>query len=350
MAAPALTPTARGALLALLAAALFGATTPLVQSLAGHASPFVTAALLYAGAALASIPLFRRRGEAALRRGDATRLLLVAGLGAALAPVALAAGLQRTDAGTASLLLNFEAVFTVACARLFYAEPIGRRVVAAATLMVLGGAVLTLRGARAFTGDALGMAAVTLAAFGWALDNTLTRPLADRDPRSVVFAKASIGATLSLVLALLTRGPLPSLRAALGLLACGATGYGLSLRLYLLAQRRLGAARTGSVFAFAPFVGAAIAFAMGARDAPLLQLVAALLFAAAVVLHVTEEHAHRHRHAPVRHEHAHQHDDGHHDHPHDPPFVGAHSHEHAHGALEHEHAHGQDLHHAHEHD
>lgn len=345
-----LSPLARGALLALLAAVLFGATTPLVQAFGVHSSPFVTAALLYAGAALASVPRSSTGREASLRRADAPRLLLVAGLGAVLAPVALAAGLQRTDGGTASLLLNFEAIFTVACARLFYAEPVGRRVVAAASLMVLGGGVLSLRGGRALGADALGMAAVTLAALGWALDNTLTRPLADRDPRSVVFAKASIGALSSLVLARVFGGPLPSPRAALGLLACGATGYGLSLRLYLLAQRRLGAARTGSVFAFAPFVGAAIAFAMGAREAPLLQLVAALLFAAAVVLHVTEDHAHRHRHAPVRHEHAHRHDDGHHDHAHDPPFVGAHSHEHLHDALEHEHPHGPDLHHAHDHE
>lgn len=43
--------------------------------------------------------------------------------------------------------------------------------------------------------------------------------------------------------------PAPASGAVLSLLALGATGYGLSLRLYLLAQRRIGAARTGSVFA-----------------------------------------------------------------------------------------------------
>jgi hypothetical protein len=50
--------------------------------------------------------------------------------------------------------------------------------------------------------------------------------------------------------------PLPKLTAALDLLAVGAIGYGLSLRFYLLVQRAFGAARTGSVFAFAPFIGA----------------------------------------------------------------------------------------------
>ena len=61
--------------------------------------------------------------------------------------------------------------------------------------------------------------------------------------------------------------PLPSPAAALGLFAIGATGYGLSLRFYLLAQRAFGAARTGSVFAFAPFIGAALALVLGDRSA-----------------------------------------------------------------------------------
>ena len=48
---------------------------------------------------------------------------------------------------------------------------------------------------------------------------------------------------------------------------CGALGYGASLTLYLRAQRAIGAARTGSIFAAAPFVGAAIAWSLGERGA-----------------------------------------------------------------------------------
>ena len=48
--------------------------------------------------------------------------------------------------------------------------------------------------------------------------------------------------------------------------AIGATGYGLSLRLYLLVLRAFGAARTGSVFAFAPVIGALLAIALGDRS------------------------------------------------------------------------------------
>ncbi|WP_394836423.1 hypothetical protein LVJ94_05900 [Pendulispora rubella] len=135
----------------------------------------------------------------------------------------------------------------------------------------------------------------------------------------------------------------------LALLACGALSFGLSLRLYLLAQRTLGAARTGSLFAFAPFVGAALAFAFGERDDVLLVAAAGALFGVAVYLHGTEAHHHHHRHEPLDHEHAHRHDDGHHTHAHDSPVTGEHSHPHRHDSTEHDHPHGADLHHRHPH-
>jgi hypothetical protein len=96
------------------------------------------------------------------------------------------------------------------------------------------------------------------------------------------------------------------------LLAVGASGYGLSLRLYLLAQRAFGAARTGSVFALAPFIGALGAYALGERAATPLLLAGGGLMAMGVLMHVLESHGHEHRHEALAHEHAHRHDDGHH--------------------------------------
>ncbi|MEQ1852378.1 MAG: EamA/RhaT family transporter, partial [Chthoniobacteraceae bacterium] len=69
-------PALRGGLLALLAAALFGISTPLVQQFGVGLGAFSTAALLYAGAA--AVGLLSRQGverEARLRRGDVPRLL-----------------------------------------------------------------------------------------------------------------------------------------------------------------------------------------------------------------------------------------------------------------------------------
>jgi hypothetical protein len=102
----------------------------------------------------------------------------------------------------------------------------------------------------------LGLLAVMLATAAWGVDNTLSRTVAERDPSQVVIPKGALVAVATTLLAFLFGEPLP----ALGLLVVGATRYGLSLRFYLLAQRSFGAARTGSVFAFAPFVGGGVGF------------------------------------------------------------------------------------------
>ncbi len=343
-------PIAQGSWIAIAAAALFGFTTPLVKHFGVEAGPFATATLLYAGAALGAGVPRRRADEAMVTRAQASRLAVVALFGSVLAPAALAWGLQRSGALAGSLLLNLEALFTVALAALVYREPIGRRVAAACLLMVAAGALLALRTQDGGTSSALGIAALIVATLSWGVDNTLTRPLSDFDPRGVVFWKSTLGATLSAAIALLLHDAWPAVVAAIALLACGASGYGFSLRLYLRAQRALGAARTGSLFALAPFLGAATAFLLGDRGEAELIALASLLFGVAAYLHLTEGHHHWHRHEPVEHEHAHRHDDGHHDHRHEPPVVGTHTHTHRHEPQEHDHPHASDLHHRHRHD
>jgi drug/metabolite transporter (DMT)-like permease len=205
-------------------------------------------------------------------------------------------------------------------------------------------------GARGAAGwSPFGVIAIAGAMLAWGLDNTWTRGLSSQDAVRVVAAKAGLGALATALVALASRDVWPSPIAALQLIACGATGYGLSLRLYLIAQRRIGAARTASIFALAPFVGAAASWGLGGRADAVTTLAAGALFALGVYLHVTEHHHHVHRHAPVRHEHAHRHDDGHHAHAHEPAVVGEHSHPHTHDAVEHDHDHAPDVHHDHEH-
>jgi hypothetical protein len=129
----------------------------------------------------------------------------------------------------------------------------------------------------------------------------------------------------------------------------GATGYGLSLRFYLLAQRAFGAGRTGSVFAFAPFMGALGAFAWGERGTSGALLAGGSLMLLGVLLHLAERHEHAHDHEALEHEHAHTHDDGHHLHTHTTPPQGPHSHWHRHGPQHHAHPHVPDAHHLHSH-
>ncbi|MBX3222454.1 MAG: DMT family transporter [Labilithrix sp.] len=342
-------PALRGTLLALASALAFGVTTPLVQRLGRGAGPFAIALLLYAGAALVGAGA-RSRAEAPLGRTHVPRLFAVALAGAAVAPALLAWGLARTSGIAASLMLNLEALFTIALARLLYREHVGRRVAAAALVLLAGGALLVLdrAGEAGGASSVVGLAAIAGAALAWAFDNALAKPLSALDPAAVVAGKGAIGAALSLGAALALREAWPPALAAAGLVLVGATGYGASLQLYLRAQRAIGAGRTASVFASGPFWGAALASALG-EPASVVTAVSAIAMIAGLVLHLTERHGHAHVHEPLEHEHAHRHDDGHHDHTHEPMPEGEHTHAHRHERQVHDHPHVPDLHHDHEH-
>jgi drug/metabolite transporter (DMT)-like permease len=343
-------PALRGGLLALLAAALFGVSTPLVQQFGAGLGAFSTAALLYGGAAAVGL-LSRQRidREARVQRADLSRLLAMAGFGAVVGPVALAWGLQHTSGTSASLMLTLEALFTAILAWRLYRETMDGRVWTAMALLLAGGMVLVLDQGRTGGAQLWGLLAVLLATAAWGVDNTLSRALAERDPGQVVMAKALLGASATSLLAVLFGEPVPSLGAAFALFAIGATGYGLSLRFYLLAQRAFGAARTGSVFAFAPFIGAAFAVALGDRSASGWMATGSVLMLAGVLLHLAESHGHVHKHEVLEHEHAHRHDDGHHDHVHESVPAGEHSHRHRHEPMHHAHPHVPDAHHVHWH-
>ena len=335
--------------MALGAALTFGLSTPLIQRAGEGVGTFSVAALLYLGAAgLAGL----LGGRVPPREGWRT----LAGMGVAgacVAPTLLAAGLAQSSGVAASLLLNLEAVFTVVLGALVHREQIGARVWWAVALIAAGGAMLALE--RGSGGIVLqpGLLLVAGATLAWAVDNTLSRGVAEADPLSVVLGKGTLGAALSLVLAVLAGEELPAAGSAAALLAIGAVGYGASLRLYLLAQREMGSARTGSVFAVGPFAGA-IAAALGGE--PLggwLAAAGGVLLVVGVYLHLTEDHDHDHEHPALTHEHTHRHDDGHHDdHSSDADHAGIdpsrpHAHPHTHVHRAHRHPHGEDIHHRH---
>jgi drug/metabolite transporter (DMT)-like permease len=246
-------------------------------------------------------------------------------------------------------MLSLEAAFTVLLAWRLYGETLDRRVALAMALLLAGGLALVLEQGLVGRVQLLGLLAVLAATAAWGIDNTLSRAVAERDPSQVVLVKAAMGAAASFTLAALAGETWPPATAALALLAVGATGYGLSLRLYLLAQREFGAGRTGSVFAFAPFIGALAALAMGERSSSWLLAAGGALMLLGVLLHLAESHAHEHTHEALDHEHAHTHDDGHHQHTHTDMPTGPHSHWHQHAPQRHVHPHVPDVHHQHRH-
>ena len=342
----------RAALLALAAAALFGAGAPVAKRLLAEVAPAMLAALLYAGAGLMALPFAAsawRRREAPLRRADAPLLAGVIAFGGVAGPLLLLYGLDRTSASLASLLLNLEAVFTVVIAVVVFREWIGARGVGALVIVVAGCALSTFAAGGA-TRAFIGPLAVAGACVAWAIDNNLTQRLSLRDPLAVVAVKGLGAAPVALAIARLTGAPWPSLRGLAGGLVLGALSYGVSLALYVRATRALGAARTGTLFAAAPFIGAALAIPIAGEPPSLRLWGAGLLIAGGVALLLSEQHAHLHTHEPLDHEHLHTHDDAHHRHEHHGDEGPApHSHAHRHDPQTHAHEHASDAHHRHKH-
>lgn len=342
--------------MALMAAALFGASAPVAKRLLTEVAPSLLAALLYAGAGLMALPFAARawrRREAPLRAGDLPLLAGVVAFGGVAGPLLLLYGLSRTSATVASLLLNLEAVFTTAIAVVVFREWIGRRGAAALAVVVAGCALSTWAApgaARSAASFFWGPLAVAAACASWAVDNNLTQRLSLKDPLAVVCVKGLGAAPIAYAIARFSaHAAWPPARVVVGALALGAVSYGVSLALYVRATRTLGAARTGVLFAAAPFVGAALAIPIAGEPPSLRVAAAAALIGAGVWLLLSEQHGHRHRHEPLDHEHLHTHDE-HHQHAHrGDEGPEPHSHPHHHDPLEHAHPHASDAHHRHKH-
>lgn len=339
---------------ALVAAALFGASTPLAKILSDTLSPVLLAGLLYLGSGLGlwAIRIVRDRGFSASMLAAREWPWFIGAIlaGGILGPVLLMYGLSQTSAGNASLLLNLESVFTALLAWIVFREGTDRRIVLGMALIVAGGAVLTAAPARALPSGWIGPSAVAAACLCWGLDNNLTRKVSASDALFIAGTKGLVAGVTNLTLAWGLGSSLPAIRVVGEAMTIGFLGYGVSLVLFVLALRGLGSARTGAYFSTAPFIGAAIAMVVFNEPLSLSFVLCALLMAAGVWLHLAERHDHEHRHAAGDHSHAHVHD-MHHQHEHDFPWDGKepHLHPHRHGDLVHRHPHFPDLDHSHRH-
>ncbi len=345
-----------GAPLAIASAALFGASTPFAKLLLGDGvSPWLLAGLLYLGSGLGlGIVNVGRRAfgidpaEAPLRRADLPWLALVILSGGAIGPVLLMVGLSTTPASSTALLLNLEGLATMAIAWLIFRENVDRRLLVGAGAILAGAILLSWQGGPA--GFGLGALAIAGACLAWGVDNNLTRKLSAADPVQIALIKGLVAGTGNPILALATGARLPSAVAIGGGALIGFLGYGVSLVLFVLSLRHLGAARTGAYFSTAPFVGAVLAIGMFHEPITVRLVVAGVLMAVGLYFHLAEAHEHEHAHEALEHEHRHVHD-AHHQHQHGPddPPNEPHSHWHRHAPMAHRHPHYPDLHHRHGH-
>lgn len=346
-----------GYLYAILAAILFGASTPGAKILVGQVDPWLLAGLLYLGSAIGLIIIFsiqaisnkEKLKEASLKYGDLGWLAGAVLLGGIIGPVFLMMGLIKTSASSASLLLNLESVFTALVAWFAFKEHTDRKIVLGMLSTVVGSFILTWNGNLEIQ-NLFGAAFIAGACLCWAVDNNLTRKISAANPFQIAMIKSLIAGLTNTTLALIWGAILPGyfMLAAAGVV--GLVGYGLSLLFFIFGLRYIGTARTSAYFSLAPFVGAAIAIVFLHEPFTLQLAIASIFMGFGIWLHLTEHHSHEHIHEELVHEHRHSHDE-HHQHKHLPtdPLGEPHTHMHKHMPLTHSHPHYPDIHHRHRH-
>ena len=348
-----------GILAAILAALLFGISTPLAKLLLDGVQPMMLAGILYAGSGFGLLAALvvrylswpERRSSIAWPRGSDIAWLAGATLtGGVLGPTFLMFGLARTNATAASLLLNLEGVFTAMLAWFLFKENFDRRIALGMGCIVAGGIALAwVRGSVSFTLP-VGSVLIAAACLCWAIDNNLTRRVSANDAMMIACLKGLVAGAISLGIARASGVPVPPLWTTAAAASVGFVGYGVSLVLFVVALRFLGSARTGAYFSLAPFFGAAVAIPIAGGSFTAQLAVAGLLMAAGTWLHISERHVHQHSHEPTEHTHPHTHDDHHqHGHAGEGPAGEPHTHRHVHSPLVHSHPHYPDIHHRHSH-
>ena len=172
-----------------------------------------------------------------------------------------------------------------------------------------------------------------LATCCWGLENNCTRSISDKSSYEIVTIKGIFSGLGSLIVGFIIGEKLPSVRFILPAMLLGFVAYGLSIFMYVRAQRTLGAAKTSAYYAVAPFIGSFLAFVLVGDELSLNYVIALLVMIAGTVFVVSDTLLMHHRHMHT-HTITHTHDGSTHTH------VIDHEHKHSHigDSLLHRHA------------
>lgn len=250
---------------ALLAALLYGLSSPLSKLLLNELSPILLSSLLYFGAGFGMLLIWlisqshqKTRTNAPIQAKDTPYVLAMIALDI-VAPFLLMMGLLRVNASTVSLLNNFEIVFTALIAMIFFKEIIGKKMWMAIILILIAGGLLAVDDWSAIN-LSTGALYVVGAGLCWGLENNCTRKLSYGNPLLIVILKGLGSGFGSFIIALGMKQFSTSWIPMMWGLILGFFAYGLSIYFYISAQRHLGAARTSAYYALAPFIGSLLSF------------------------------------------------------------------------------------------
>ncbi len=325
-------------MMALLAATFYAINTPFSKVLLKKVTPTFMASFLYLGAGIGVgiMYLLNSKKDKNIEKLSKTDLPYIVGMIVLdiLAPIFLMIGINIGSASNASLLGNFEIVATTLIAILIFKEVVTSRLWIAIGFITFSSIVLSFEGSGSFK-FSLGSLFVILATCCWGLENNCTRMISDKSTYEIVILKGIFSGTGSFIIAIILGENIPGIKYIFISMLLGFVAYGLSIFLYIRAQRELGAAKTSAYYAIAPFIGTFLSFAVDGDRLSEVYFIGLIfmIIGSVIVVYDTmlKNHIHYHIHTIV-----HTHNGSTHKH------IIKHEHTHSHSGSEEKHCHNHD--------
>lgn len=261
---------------AVLAALLYALSTPFLKLTLTVVEPVFLAGLLYFGAGVGMLLMCMFTKESLPFAKKQYPYVIGMILLDVLAPILLLYGLRLSVAENAALLNNFEIVATSVFAFFIFKEKISIRLRYAIVIITLASILLSIENLQSSLSFSFGSVLIILATMVWGLENNFTRNLSDNSPIKITAIKGTFSGLSSILLACFLNQMTWDVSLILLSMLLGFITYGLSIMFYIYAQRSLGASKTSSFYALAPFLGAGISI-MVFKDVPQLNFYIALV-------------------------------------------------------------------------
>lgn len=271
----------KGIAFAILAAALYAINAPFSKILLNYMPPTLMAGFLYVGAGIGMvfIAIIRKMRKTEVKELKLTKTelpyttaMIVLDIAA---PICLLFGLNATTAANASLLNNFEIAATAIIALMVFKEKISIRLWCGIFFVTLSCCILSFEDISSLR-FSYGSLFVLLAAVCWGFENNCTRKLSSKDPLQIVLLKGIFSGIGSIIIGLCIGERIEVIWSIAAVFGVGFVAYGLSIYFYVYAQRLLGAARTSTYYAVAPFISAVLSLLIF-REIPDITYFAALV-------------------------------------------------------------------------
>ncbi len=250
---------------AILAALFYAISTPLSKLLINGIPSTLLAGFLYLGAGIGMSGCYLTQkafkvkiNEPSLNKKDTPYVILMIALDI-IAPILLMGAIAISDASSVSLINNFEIVATSLIALIFFKEKISYKLWIGIVLITIASVILSLDN---FTSFNIGSLLALLACLSWGLENNCTRKISDKNPYQIVILKGVFSGLGAIAVGFIMQEKIGNYLYILYALLLGFVSYGLSVFMYVKAQKYLGAAKTSAFYSLAPFIGVTLSIAI----------------------------------------------------------------------------------------